>query len=41
MTKAIVIKIFEVSKSYRVEPSRKGAHRQLALDRQKLDCDHQ
>ena len=31
MTKAIVIKIFEVSKSYRVAPSRKGAHRQLAI----------
>ena len=33
MTKAIVIKIFEVSKSYRVAPSRKGAHRQLAIDK--------
>ena len=39
MTKAIVIKIFEVSISYRVGPSRKGAI--VNSRRQKLDCDHQ
>ena len=33
MTKAILIKIFEVSLSYRVAPSRKGTHRQLAIDK--------
>ena len=33
MTKVIVIKIFEVSISYRVAPSRKGTHRQLAIDK--------
>ena len=34
MTKAIAIEIFQVSISYRVVPSRKGAaHRQLSIDK--------
>ena len=33
MTKAIAIKIFKVSVSYRVGPSRKGAYRQLEIDK--------